>query len=192
MKPESSQPPALALWLLLHLRRDPDREALAGDLVEQYVERRSPRWFWKEVAIAILTGLWSELAIRWRDAAFAAVGTLSIWCIPWRWIFPLSTDGPLRAPLFGWLAAIEIVTGLVIVAAGTALRVWPANRRAALLTAFAICAVLFSANDLLWLWYMQGRSPSPWTMPMMFGSIFATLLTCARVTHLLRPRALTQ
>ena len=126
--------------------------------------------------------------MRRRDAVFAAAGTALIWSIPWRWIFPLSTDGPPRAPLFGWLAAIEIVTGLLMVASGAALHVWPSNRRTALLTAFAICAVLFSANDLLWLWYMQGRSPSPWTMPMMLGSIFATLLICARVTHLLRPR----
>jgi hypothetical protein len=190
MKPGNPQPPALALWLLLHLRRRPDRESLAGDLLEQYVERRSPGWFWKEVAVAILTGLRSDLAVRQRDAVFASAGTALIWAIPWRWILPLSTNGPLRAPLFAWLAAIEVVTALVIVATGAALRVWPANRFAALSGPFAICALLFGANDLLWIWHMRDRAPSPGTVPLMLVSIFATLLICARLTHLLRPRPL--
>jgi hypothetical protein len=187
MKSENTQPPALALWLLLHLRRDPDREALAGDLIEQYAGRRSPRWFWKQVALAILTGLRSELAVCTRDAGFAAAGTALIWCIPWRWIFPLSTNGPLGAPFFFWLAAIELVTALLMVAVGVALRVWPARRFAVLLRALVICALLFAANDLLWVTYTHDRSASVRTVPMMLCSIFATLLIGARLTHLLRP-----
>jgi hypothetical protein len=42
----TARPPMLAAWLLSQLTAD---EALIGDLVERYQDRRSAVWFWKQV-----------------------------------------------------------------------------------------------------------------------------------------------
>lgn len=47
-------PPRLAVWLLKHFGSGADNEALLGDLAEQYVEKRSPMWYWRQAIGAIL------------------------------------------------------------------------------------------------------------------------------------------
>jgi hypothetical protein len=61
MDDRSSQPSAVAMWLLLHLGPRKMRASIAGDLQEQFSEGRSTSWLWKEVGIAILTGLAARL-----------------------------------------------------------------------------------------------------------------------------------
>src|ERR1700754_1097092 len=48
------QPPAIASWCLVNLS-DPD-EGLLGDMFEEYQRRQSRRWYWRQVAIAIVVG----------------------------------------------------------------------------------------------------------------------------------------
>jgi hypothetical protein len=50
---KSSQPPAVATWLLLHFASKRNRDALAGDLIEEYRTGRSESWYWRQVLIAI-------------------------------------------------------------------------------------------------------------------------------------------
>ena len=52
----ASQPPRLASWLLHHLASTPQRESLAGDLIERYHQGQSPTWYWRQVLAAILAG----------------------------------------------------------------------------------------------------------------------------------------
>ena len=52
----ASQPPRLASWLLHHLASSPQRESLAGDLIERYHQGRSATWYWRQVLAAILAG----------------------------------------------------------------------------------------------------------------------------------------
>ena len=47
------QPPRLAVWLVEHLASPYQREALAGDLLEEYQHRRSPGWYWKQVGAVL-------------------------------------------------------------------------------------------------------------------------------------------
>jgi hypothetical protein len=47
-------PPSLAFWLLKKGASPYQRDALLGDLIEQYREGRSRAWCWKQVAAAIL------------------------------------------------------------------------------------------------------------------------------------------
>jgi hypothetical protein len=47
-------PPRLALWLLKTCASPYQRDALMGDLIEQYREGRNRAWCWKQVAAAIL------------------------------------------------------------------------------------------------------------------------------------------
>jgi hypothetical protein len=48
------RPPAIASWCLVHFS-DPD-EGLLGDMFEEYQHRQSRRWYWRQVAIAIVVG----------------------------------------------------------------------------------------------------------------------------------------
>jgi len=75
---KSSQPPALATWLVEHLIPGSRNEALAGDLLEQFGRGRSALWYWRQVLVAILVGLVKE----WRMLAWATVATVC-------WAFPL-------------------------------------------------------------------------------------------------------
>jgi len=53
----ASQPPRLASWLLHHLASSPQRESLAGDLIERYHQGQSATWYWRQVLAAILVGV---------------------------------------------------------------------------------------------------------------------------------------
>ena len=47
-------PPRWASWLLRHMADPYQREALAGDLQEEYLSRRSDAWYVRQVCGAIL------------------------------------------------------------------------------------------------------------------------------------------
>jgi hypothetical protein len=51
---KDAQPPKLAVALLHRLVSD---EALVGDLLEEFEARRSPLWFWRQVLVTALIGL---------------------------------------------------------------------------------------------------------------------------------------
>lgn len=52
---KSSQPPALATWLLDHLVPGGMSDALAGDLLEQFGQQRSA-WYWRQVLAGGISG----------------------------------------------------------------------------------------------------------------------------------------
>ena len=56
----ASQPPRVATWLLKHFGCSPNNEAVLGDLVEQYRQRQSRIWFWKQVLIALASGFYED------------------------------------------------------------------------------------------------------------------------------------
>ena len=68
-----SHPPLLATWLLEHLTRCEDNEALAGDLLEEFGQGRSITWYWYQVFVAILVALAKELYTRWVTILFAVI-----------------------------------------------------------------------------------------------------------------------
>ena len=96
MRGEKSDPPALAIWLLRHLRPGRDSEALSGDLLETFAERRSRGWLWRQVLIAIAMGPHIGYAIA-GTAAAALTGygispspavvrwRMLTWALPWPW-----------------------------------------------------------------------------------------------------------
>jgi hypothetical protein len=81
---KSPRPPVLAAWLFEHLTQREHREALAGDLLEEYIRRRSDTWYWRQVVAAIVADFSAELRVRWVSVVFALAvsGT-----IPWNQLF---------------------------------------------------------------------------------------------------------
>jgi hypothetical protein len=74
----ASIPPALATWLLQHLRFSNTDDALVGDLMEEFSQRRSAAWYWRQVLLAVLVGFEKEVRIHWVLAVRAAMIGLAV------------------------------------------------------------------------------------------------------------------
>jgi hypothetical protein len=65
--------PVVATWLLDRLTSGPARDALAGDLIEQYRQGRSRAWYWWQVLVAIVVATIREVRLHWIIAIRALV-----------------------------------------------------------------------------------------------------------------------
>jgi hypothetical protein len=66
-------PPPLATWLLKHLGPGYRRESLAGDLFEEYQQDRTPAWYWRQTAAAIMIGATRLLRVKLPKSVLTAV-----------------------------------------------------------------------------------------------------------------------
>jgi hypothetical protein len=81
-----NSPPAFACWLLESVVPAPHREAMLGDLIEEYTlraESASPlaasRWFWSQACRSVPSMLWSGLRSRdWLISLSIAVGAYAV------------------------------------------------------------------------------------------------------------------
>jgi hypothetical protein len=80
-----SRPPLIAAWILDRFGSDPETEAIAGDLVERYRQRRSRLWYWREVTVAILRGIWSEFR-QHTLLVLIAIAMGWILAFVWHWL----------------------------------------------------------------------------------------------------------
>jgi hypothetical protein len=82
MRMRRNSPPAFACWLLESVIPVPQREAMLGDLVEEYTlraESASPltasRWFWSQAFRSVPSMVWSSLRSRdWLISMSIAIG----------------------------------------------------------------------------------------------------------------------
>ncbi len=79
-----SSRPILAAWLLERLTQRQNREALAGDLLEERSQGRSDMWFWRQVVAAITVNCLGELRRRWIVVVFPLVVCATV---PWIQLF---------------------------------------------------------------------------------------------------------
>lgn len=70
----STNPPAVATWLLKQLGSGPNNDALLGDLIERYGERRSGIWYWRQVLVAIVVSFCREVGAH-KLLALRAIAT---------------------------------------------------------------------------------------------------------------------
>jgi D-alanyl-D-alanine carboxypeptidase len=121
MKPVNSV--AVATWLLEHLTFGQAREAVSGDLLEEFHHGRPVRWFWRQVLSAIAIGacravrervlplvfavMWSTLYPAWRllyrgGLAHTAAHRWSDIAWPWSAMLELG-NGMAPAVTFVWV-----------------------------------------------------------------------------------------
>ena len=74
---KSSNPPALAAWMLEHLLRADRKDALAGDLMEEFRCGRSAGWYWRQVLAAVALACLGELRSHWLGVSVAV-----LWAVP--------------------------------------------------------------------------------------------------------------
>lgn len=98
----TGQPPRLATWLLQRLTSGPQCESLIGDLFEQYRNRPSAIWYWRQAITAIVLRVGADLRARpllaLRAVAFGWV--LYLLCsVPVNWLTRASRDA-----IVAWLS----------------------------------------------------------------------------------------
>ena len=57
-------PPIIATWLISHWGDKYRRDALVGDLIEEYQRGRSDAWYWMQVGLALCASAGSALRPR--------------------------------------------------------------------------------------------------------------------------------
>lgn len=102
MKTGKSHPPRLGVWLLERLSSPVTNNALTGDLIEEFHAGRSRKWFWRQVAFAIVYVALTDMQRHWPELAYALstplVGSFlwstflaTRWSLPWHVMpWPLS------------------------------------------------------------------------------------------------------
>ena len=152
----AQQPPALALWLLERLGSGTTREAVAGDLVEQFTAGRSGWWFWCQVVVAIGVGngreVWTHKWLALRAIALGWIASYGLAKVSWAAItmpLPATVLGPQPPTLLNSLVLIGVVhTAIVRASTG-----WLIGRLHRPFQMAMVLAFLFSflALDLPWL-----------------------------------------
>jgi hypothetical protein len=92
-------PPPMATWMLKHLVLGKRNEALEGDLLEEFQQRRSESWYWRQVLGAILD-LSNILRAGW--VALSAVVFAAVWGYGDRVIVCLIHHSPWQKA-FDWI-----------------------------------------------------------------------------------------
>jgi len=75
--------------MLKHFGSGPDNDALLGDLAEQYLQKDSAMWYWRQAMKAIPVSLFKEIRGHKRIAARALLTGWAMWILFVTWIFPL-------------------------------------------------------------------------------------------------------
>lgn len=87
----SKQPPQVATWMLKHFGSGSDNDALLGDLAEQYRERDSTAWYWRQAISGIVVSFFKEIREHKIIAASALLTGWGMWAFYVTWILPLLT-----------------------------------------------------------------------------------------------------
>jgi hypothetical protein len=147
-------PPRVALWILDRFCAGYQSDSLAGDLIEQFQQGESRRWFWRQVAVAVLVArtrhveqnlLLPVLRLFLRIAIEVAVG-LTVYAL---------ADQSRRTHSFRemltphFMVTIGVLITTVVIA--FAASAWTSQKRQAstvinsLIAAFAVIALGFGA-----------------------------------------------
>lgn len=151
-------PPRLASWLLRYLGPAYCREALIGDLLEEYAIRQSRCWYWREVCSALLQN-WHHLVFRKMFPLCCAMAiswvvlTVCLWSadtIALRWI-PTAAQVPTGSlvSMFRWPLWLLLLGVAHAAAGGVTGRVSPKYRL------FVLVGLLLSVLD--WKCPITGR-----------------------------------
>jgi hypothetical protein len=100
------RPPRLATRLLAHVVPGQRRDALIGDLVERFAQRRSALWFWRQTIAVVLGELWNEKLLIVSAWLVSGYGINAMYV----WLRPLCTavHRAWYPPLTAWLLAHDL------------------------------------------------------------------------------------
>lgn len=109
------KPPALAAWLLGLTDCSAWNDAVAGDLLEQYQQRRSPAWYWCQVSTAVAIAVVRDVRHHWVLACRALAVAILFLNISHALVSQMGLVGWLlnrASPLIGWWPSLTFVAAL--------------------------------------------------------------------------------
>jgi len=72
-------PPGVATWLFKQFGSGPDKDAVLGDLAEQYAQKNSDMWYWRQTVKAIPISFFREIqGVRIPIARALGIGLLTL------------------------------------------------------------------------------------------------------------------
>jgi len=177
-----TEPQSAATWMLEHLTPGPRNEALVGDLLEEFRERRSAAWYWRQVLSAIAVGCSREILNHRTVLLFAAVWSMlapawllllarmeehfnfsaRIWRMDWPWSTVCDLGSMLAANLFFIWAGIFLYL-LPHLWATKNLRVRPLSR--GILASLPVLLVVWVALIVLPKIFLQGQVVDQHSVP---------------------------
>ena len=151
------QPPRIACWLLACLLPERDREAVMGDLAEEYAlrSRSASLWYWGQVYRSIPSMVWRSVSGgRWLPTLSVAMGAyIAAGAIEFvadlaisRWVAP---DAPVYAVL-------GLIAGLATMALGGYVAAWIRPGAATALAGIVMISVavlMVTKSGAVPLWY---------------------------------------
>ena len=169
------QPPALALSLLRIFLQDKERDAIEGDLLEEFQTHPSALWFWGQVATSLSHLTWLSIRrapLRMLGAMFAAYFSMAATIVAAFSVGPRAivstlpfelTSGFLCAILGGYIAARISrgtgVTGMIGLCAFTTLMALASLSSIPLWKELALMSVFLPG--MLTGGYLRARSLAP-------------------------------
>jgi hypothetical protein len=182
------QVPALPTWLLRRCVSRGQREALLGDLFEEYQAGRSPGWYWRETLIALLLSIRRDACRLFfhRGAQFILALVAQSLLILYVWVAALAQ--PFRQHCPAWPIPLSGSTvpllGAAMAQIAIVLAVWlgaprrPLNPRSRLfrLAVAAFAAIGLGGGALTW----AGTASCPMGHSARLGGAHATPAWSAR------------
>ena len=180
------QLPRVATWLAHRLVPGPRRESLLGDLIEQYREGRSGRWYWRQVLVAIVVGNAHDLAAH----RLLALRALTIgWILYYLFSFPVTWAGGIAENWVGhqvivceptsfWCQfwrnqlSVELLIYVAAAVSGAIVARLHHTYRVAMLSLFTVSVLLFECGMIGW---MVSQSVPP--VPISRGALMLANLT---------------
>src|SRR5262245_54756354 len=89
----SKQPPRIATWMLKHFGSGPNNDVVLGDLSEQYRQKDSAMWYWRQVMSGIVISFFTEVRGHKRIAAKVLLTGWGMWILGGMVLFPLAFLG---------------------------------------------------------------------------------------------------
>lgn len=182
----SSKLPAVATWLLEHLRSGSDGDYIAGDLIEAYECGRSRAWYWKEVLAAIIVSFYQEIIAH-------PVLALRALAIGWATWF-LFLDGlapklvapvfrrfflPSAYPLSPWSLTWRLLSLFVFAASGWIVSRFHRPHCTAMVLLFTTSLFVSALVGLLpWVWFHAAETLTNTTrfLPYLLGDLESIFL----------------
>ena len=77
----SKKPPRVATWMLKRFGSGPNNDSVLGDLAEQYLQKDSAMWYWRQAMKAIPVSFFKEIQGHKWIAARALLTGWGMWFI---------------------------------------------------------------------------------------------------------------
>src|SRR5262245_10100988 len=148
-----TKPPFIAAWLLDRFGADPQLDAIAGDLLEQYRLGRSRFWYWREVITAIIVGTWAQFRehplMVLRAVAMGWLFAFLLSKTVWPYWTPLVVRYVIHAPLAWQYSLLELlIDGPALVAVGWIVARFGRRCRLAAVVAYVASVMAFTPVNI--------------------------------------------